>query len=577
MKSPSICALTFALVLAACGDGTKPPVPPGVISLAVGEGRTLTASQAATIEVSGGATGGEFVLIPFHGSQTPTATATLEFSATQVTAVTGPPLPEISPTTTARLSVSPERMASLRARAAARARFDAELRRIERDMLARRLAASAGRSPRASASVAPSGSLAPVPVTGDPMTLNVNAKPQQACSNPDLRTGTVMAVTQFTVIVADNANPGGGFSQADYTAIGQEFDALVQPVVTDNFGLPRDIDTNQGRSVVFYTRAVNEMTPANSDFVIGGFFHPRDLFPKVGPDPNSTEDDCATSNEAEMFYMLVPDPDGTVNGNVRLTADVRQGTVGVLGHEYQHLINASNRIAQNAPPEDVWLNEGLSHVAEELLFYRASGLGPRQNITLSQLVSTPTIRNAVNAYQVDNLARLIDYLEDPEVRSPYTADDALGTRGATWQFLRYAADRNATAERTLWRNLANTRNVGAANVTAVFGGDFLSLVRDWATAQYADDAVAQAPPIYRHPSWNYRSVIPALINQTNPPPFPLTTRTLVAGTPLSLSLKGGGAAYLRFGVASGTTGTITPTSSGAAPPTTVSFTVLRTR
>jgi hypothetical protein len=457
------------------------------------------------------------------------------------------------------------------------ARFDTELRRLERNVLARRMpSARAVRSLRPSASVAGSGSLAVDPVVGDQVTYNTA---RAACENATMRTGTVKVVATRAVIVADNANPSGGFTDAEYAEIAAEFDNFVHPLMVATFGAPVDIDANTGRSIIFYTRAVNELTPAGSQSVVGGFFHPRDLFPKVGPDPNSTEDDCPTSNEAEMFYMLVPDPNGEVNTNVRTKESVRRSTVGVLGHEYQHLINASRRIYVNNATsfEDVWLNEGLSHIAEELMFYSASGLGPRQNIMLTTLRSSQTILNAVNAYQVSNLGRLIEYVEDPEARAPYANDDELATRGATWELLRYAADRNSKPQPQIWMELANSRGAGISNFTAVFGGEFLPLVRDWAIAQYMDDAVSQAPAVHQYPSWHFRSLLPTLINNQNPPPYPLKTRSLTVGTPLTFSLNGGSAAYIRFGVAGGATGRITPTSTGAALPATVSVTVARTR
>jgi hypothetical protein len=105
-------------------------------------------------------------------------------------------------------------------------------------------------------------------------------------------------VTQHAVIVADNLNPSGGFTDAEYAAIGQEFDTKVYPLVTQNFLTPGDIDENAGKVVVFYTRAVNELSPANSESIVGGFFHPRDLFPKAG---SATLQACAASNEAEML------------------------------------------------------------------------------------------------------------------------------------------------------------------------------------------------------------------------------------------------------------------------------------
>jgi hypothetical protein len=537
------------------------------ISLAVGESRTFTAAQAATIDINGGASGSEFVLIPFYGSQAAASTVALQFTGTQIGAVTGPPTPQRGPAWGPLLS-----RASSRNALSAAARFDAELRRFERGMSAGRIrAARAARAMRPSAALSGSASLAAVPVVGDLVTYNTS---RTGCTNPSLRPGRVVAVTQRAVIVADNANPANGFTDAEYAAIGQEFDALVYPTITQTFGAPVDIDDNGARSVVFYTRAVNELTPTGSEAVTGGFFHPRDLLPKVGPAPG-TGDDCPTSNEAEMFYMLVPDPTGEVNGNVRTKESVRQRTVGVLGHEFQHLINASRRMFVNNASgfEEVWLNEGLSHVAEELLFYRVSGLAPRQNITLTTLRSSQTILDAVNAYQVSNLARLNEYLENPEQNSPYAANDELATRGATWSLLRYAADRSSTAQQTLWFNLVNSTTAGIPNFTAVFGGSFLDLVRDWVVANYTDDALSTITTL-QHPSWNYRSVLPALVT---PAVYPLRTQALVAATPVSLTLGGGAAAYLRFSVAGGATGRVTSTSSGAALPAGMSVTLVRTR
>jgi hypothetical protein len=86
---------------------------------------------------------------------------------------------------------------------------------------------------------------------------------------------------------------------------------------------------------------VNELTPANSASYVGGFFFGRDLFP-VADTP--TLQGCAGSNTGEMFYLLAPDPAGSINGNVRRTGFVDSVTTSVLAHEFQHLINASRRL-----------------------------------------------------------------------------------------------------------------------------------------------------------------------------------------------------------------------------------------
>ncbi len=270
---------------------------------------------------------------------------------------------------------------------------------------------------------------------------NVNAK--QGCSNPIMRAARFETQSAHLAIYSDTSNPSGGFSLADYEAFTAKFEELVWPVLTQNFGTPWDIDNN-GRVIAFFTKAVNELTEAGSQSVVGGFFYGRDLFPKTASGGLAA---CPTSNEAEMFYMLVPDPNGVVNGNVRTLDQVRKSTIGVIGHEFQHLINSSRRLFVNTTalyPEVGYMEEGLSHIAEELLFYSASGLTPKMNISIDTLRAAQQRLDAVNAYQSSNLARFRNYLRAPSNNSPYQGDDDLETRGASWSWLRYLADRPAS-------------------------------------------------------------------------------------------------------------------------------------
>lgn len=278
-----------------------------------------------------------------------------------------------------------------------------------------------------------------------------------------------------------------------------------------------------------------------------------------------------------MFYMLVPDPTGVVNGNVRTKADVQQRTVAVLAHEFQHLINFSRRVYVNdaLEAEETWLDEGLSHVAEELVFYQvaqAAGLGPRQNITIEALRESPARLEAVNSYQVSNLARLSLYLKEPEYNSPFAANDELETRGATWQFLRYVADRRGGDEREFWRALVNSRIAGLPNLQAVLGGDPLLVMRDWAVANYLDDTGLTGDPLYAHASWHYRSLLAALSLNVG---YPLRVRQLET-TP-AVTLTAGGSAYLRFGVALSGDGYVALSSQGATLPAEVDLVLVRTR
>lgn len=559
--------------------------------------------------------------------------------------------------------------------------------------------------------------------TSQTLTLNANAK--DACTVADNRQGRVVAVSTNAIAVEDMANPQGQFSQADYQEILAEYERVIHPVGVLNFGQPTDIDAN-GRSIIFFTVAVNDLTPDNSAGTTGfvaGFFFARDLFPREDTPRLGA---CGTSNVAEMFYMLAPDANG-VHGNKFDGAFVKRITFGTIAHELQHLINSARRLYVNTTarwPEKTWVEEGLSHIAEELVFYEASGLGPRQNIDLQRARSSQQTVDAINRYMVANFGRFRAYVQKTAAQSPYDADDDLETRGATWSFFRYAADRpgpsthaacgatidlsagglclaapdraasmqisggstgaefvaipyfdanfsgasvNVTAtasgataavgppnpslsplfsstvsgstlqpmpnhtrlmpnlafERQLrslerralphrvaaarawhaakvsrtssspgfnatlvprfatlvdgdvWMRLANGPDTGVTNVRAVFGTGVNDQLRAWAAAHYTDDAVTTGNAALQHPSWNFRSLLPAL--RDPPEPYPLATLTLTDATPQTFTLVDGGAAYLRFGVVAGTSATVQLTSGGGTLPTGASVWVVRTK
>jgi hypothetical protein len=445
--------------------------------------------------------------------------------------------------------------------------FELALRQRERREIGARVAgarawyAAARSAPTPSAS-APGASYVTIPATareGDLLTFNVNAS--DFCSNPQLRTARVAAITNGAVILADTSNPAGGFTDEEYRAFGVAMDTLVNPVDTTAFGAPSDIDKN-GRVGILFTKAVNELTPQGSPGgIILGFYYIRDLLPKRSP-----FGDCPGSNESEMFYILVPDPNGSVNGNVRTKAAVQNTATSTVGHEYQHLINASRRMYINDAPqvvEEIWLNEGLSHTAEELLFYRASGLAPRSNIDATPLAGGSPTRTAFDAFQRNNIARYREYLRAPEANSPLSLDDALATRGATWSFLRYLADRTRTTDGDFWHRLVNSKLTGTPNIDDVLSGTGVTAVaalRDWSISVMADDNVPGLSTVFQQPSWNFPSAMPAVGLS-----YALAPRVLGDAEAASATLKGGGNSYLRFAVPQNQEALIQVTGFSGAP------------
>ncbi|HYW13527.1 MAG TPA: Ig-like domain-containing protein [Longimicrobium sp.] len=530
--------------------------------LSVGEAYTLTMPAAANLCLGGGGAGAEYTYMPVNLSTS--SSLSLAVTASGITAAAGPPSPALLPSgTQARVLGAPM--------------VDDggfHIRQMERDFrelapLARRPESrvAPGRTQRR-APGGPSMAITPgTPTVGDLWSLNTASG---CAGTPDFRTGRVVSIGQHVIIVADTANPAGGFTTAQYDSIGLEFDSLAYPVNTANFGEPTDLDDND-RVVAFYTRAVNELSPPASSAVVAGYVAPRDLF--------AADASCPRSNVGEIFYMLVPDPTGAVNSNVRTVSFVRGGTVGTLAHEFQHLINTSRRLyVHNATSlEEVWLNEGLSHIAEELMFYRTSvGLAPRGNIVLSTLTTGPNASRRVaafNTYANQNYGRLRSWLQRPDTTGAFKTNDGLATRGATWAFLRYAADRRNGTDAQLWYDLVNTQATGKANLQAVLGVDPDTWLRDFTSAMYADDAVTGIGPEQRVTSWNFRSLYGGLNGS-----YQLVPRALTNGVALTLSYsRGGGTGYLRFGVPTGAFASVTALSGGLAPTSPYALIVVRTK
>lgn len=540
---------------------TVAAAPPGcgaagaVQSLPVGGALRLNGVTAATVCLAGGAAGSEYLAVPFHAGGPGAGFAAVQLGFQGIIPVL-PGSPSVSP----GLALAQGRELDEEFHQRLRSRAERDLEPFVDDALAARRMG-----------VQPSFALnLRSPTLGQQVT--VNTATEKSCEQPSNRTGRVVAIGQRSVVLADVNNPAGGLTDAEYASFAAGFDTLVYPAITAAFGAPGDVDQND-RVVIFYTSAVNALTPRGSGSYVGGFFHPRDLFPTRDRDGLSA---CAASNVAEMFYMLVPDPSGSVNGNAFSREQVLQTSLGTIAHEFQHLINASRRLYEIGTThwnEETWLNEGMSHIAEEVVFYRASGLSPRQNLGPPEVNASPRALNAFRGYMDQNLRRYENYLRDPEGQSPYDSGSAdandLATRGAAWAFLRYAADRRGGTESELWRTLVDGSTIGFANLQRALETDPRPWVRDWTVSVFTDDVVPSVEARYQQPSWRFRSFFTT---------FPLSTRRLAGSGTQLVSVKSGSGAFFRFGVAPATVASVAGTTGGGEPlSSAVYVTIVRTK
>ncbi len=406
--------------------------------------------------------------------------------------------------------------------------FDATLRARERDLL---------NDPRYQRPVlrAPSTAAVQAPPQGDVRTFKACANLQ--CTSFTSVTATARYIgTNAAVYLDNNAPTADPLTDADLAELGTAFDRYHYPIDTTSFGRESDIDGN-GVVIILMTKAVNDLTPDCKDGRVVGFFYGGDLL--TGPN----------SNRAEVFYTLVPAP---ATGSC--TAVSRRSALNnlkpTLIHEFQHMISFNQHsLVRTGLSEDVWLNESLSHFAEEL----GGRLVPNVDCIAAGF---PSCRSQ---YTSGDLLNGYDFLRSPGSRYLVFPNNTTGTleeRGAGWLFLRWVLDQFASDSILgidLTRALDNTANTGIANLQAATGGSFATMVPEWLMASYLDDGPdlpVESTGRLRFKSWGFREV------WTNPansqifpagfPVVPIPISAMTGVTAKSDTLRAGSGYYFLF-------------------------------
>lgn len=495
--------VTVTAPVASCTTG------PTIVNLAVGEVRVISAAESnGCIKIASTANSSQYVVIGANATSIPEQTATYALKSD-----TG----EVVPNTTllanpfavaATLAVS-----TLPPSITIRDRFEMKFRAAERRELDLPDAQAAYRARRSRLSTMRTSVSLAVPNIGDKTTFKVPGTGANPCSPFITVTATVQYVSTKAILYLDDTSPSGGFTAQDYQDIGTEFDNLIYPTDVSYFGTPLDLDGN-GRVIILYTPQVNKLTDSGSPGgFVGGFFFVGDFFPATG---STASDHCAQTNNAEIFYVLTPDPNGSIvpntggAGNPRSTAQVRQGTRGTIAHEFQHMINASERIRSPIEQslEDTWLDEALAHFAEDANGRALKGLTETSNASFATLFSNI---NDYSAFFFQNFARLRSWMTSPGNTSPISEEAAssLGIRGAAWSLLRYTADNYAPGGdvKAFTKALAGGPNIGVDNLTLRAGRvPFDTLVAGWMIANYADEAgIPGLNPKYTYKVYDMRS------------------------------------------------------------------------
>jgi hypothetical protein len=333
----------------------------------------------------------------------------------------------------------------------AQMRWDERVRSLE----GRALSAEPSRAGGARA-FGPVAGPARVPTVGDSREFSV----LNSGGTFDRVTARVKHVSSHAVIYLDDDVPEGGFTDFDLVELALEFDDPIHPTVTGAFGAESDIDAN-GRVIILLTPAVNRLTEDESDGYVGGFFFGVDLLP--------TRDG---SNEGEIFYAMVPDPNGEEGPSIsRSTA--RSIIPGVLAHEFQHMVNFNLRILVGGATsqEALWLSEALAQMAEDLVggVFEDRGQPDR-----------------AFEYRVGNWGRARRFLQNPGSVSVLASlpPGTLAERGAGWLLLKQVSGQPGQNE--LLGELAASTLTGVESFTQAVGRSWELVLGDWVGALYLD-------------------------------------------------------------------------------------------
>ena len=247
------------------------------------------------------------------------------------------------------------------------------------------------------------------------------------------------------------------------------------------FGRPSDVDAD-GRISVLFTHLVDNLDN------VAGFYASSSVLPVlVGGD----------GNIADMLFISPTRP----------LAEYRS----LLVHELQHLINFNEHVlVRRGEAEVTWLNEGLSHLAEDLVAsHSESGNG----------------------------SNIADFLRDPEAVSlePEAIDDT-AHRGAAYLFVRSLVDRMGPG---VVLRLVATGLADRANIEMATGENFTDLMAAWGAQLYASGL-----GLNDHPRFNFAS---SLLREGEDRGFALPSerRYTFGGSPLLGSVPMRGLSFVR--------------------------------
>lgn len=347
-----------------------------------------------------------------------------------------------------------------------------------------------------------------VPRTDELVTLRIPfIFSQDPCESFREVTARAAYVGDHAVIFEDTTAALAGQMDDTWRRMGMEYDAVMHPLVEENFGSPTllgsRLDGNQ-RVYMLFSPLVNVFQS------VSAFVWPADFAPTS---------ECASSDRAEIFYAGVPTVPG--DGFTRDTPEqFRWRMRSTLVHEVKHLASLAQRIDQGASrPETAWLEEATAMVAEELFARKVFGYDRLDNTNYRQSVFCelrPGDGRCEGLPLVMFQHWLLTYAYHARIDQltplgPATPGDVTFF-GSSWNLVRWAIDQSGRGESEILGGMNRATATGLENLSEQTGLPVERTLGYWSATQFADDHpdVTFQNSRLKQPSWNTRDIFNGL-------------------------------------------------------------------
>lgn len=260
-------------------------------------------------------------------------------------------------------------------------------------------------------------------------------------SSYDTVTATLRASNDDIELYVDNRDKDS-LSDDDLKALAEQFASVVDSE-RDLLGDESDVN-GDGKVACLFTRVVNGLG-ASQGGIVTGFVYALDVVDGSSSYPG---------NDMEVMYTFVPDESGEFG--VEITNEFATTNIypGVMVHEFGHIINFNQHyFVYGGAAENGWLNEGLSHLIEDI--YTADDAGFMAGTGL------------------ENPSRAASFLSNIS-NACFTCGTSLSQRGGSYLFMKYLYEQaelgnlpNVASGAEFLNNVVQTSDRGIDNIEAV--------------------------------------------------------------------------------------------------------------